>query len=62
MSDLDTKVQRSQSRKRNFYAKLVRDHGEYKGAFSLKVINPKKQEYKREKIKKEYVHVNEEDD
>lgn len=47
MSDLDTKVRRSQSRKRNFMAKAVNDYGEHKGAFALRILPPKKQEYKR---------------
>ncbi len=58
MSDIDTKVKRSQSRKRNFIAKSIKDYGEHKGAFSLRVLPAKKQEYKRlksnNKLKRTY--------
>lgn len=42
--------ERHSQRRKNKYAKLLRDQGDFKGAFSLKVINPKKGEYKRERI------------
>lgn len=51
MSDPDTKFKHSSHRKRNIVAKMLRDGGDHKGAFSLKVINPKKQEYKRVKMR-----------
>lgn len=38
-------------RLRNKYAKSLRDQGEHKGAFSLKVIDSRKQEYKRTKMR-----------
>ena len=50
MSDLDYKAKVSRKRKRNMIAKSLRDTGEKKGAFSLKIVNPKKTEYKREKV------------
>lgn len=37
-------------RKRNFIAKSLRDSSERRGAFALKIINPKKTIYKREKV------------
>ena len=42
-------------------AKTLRDTGEKKGAFALKVINPKKTEYKREKLNPRTV-IREEDE
>lgn len=62
MSDLDTKTKRSQTRKRNLMARTIKDYGEHKGAFSLKVIDPRKGEYKRKKIRTGDVYANEEDD
>ena len=59
MSDELTKYQHS--KRRNLQAKKLRDHGEHKGAFSLRVIDPRKEQYKRVRIKKEYVHDDEED-
>lgn len=31
-------------------AKALRDQGDHKGAFSVKVISPKKSKYKRKKV------------
>lgn len=50
MGDQETKLKHSMSRKRNIMAKMMRD-GEHKGAFSLKVIDSRKQEYKRKKMR-----------
>jgi hypothetical protein len=50
MADEETRLKHSFNRKRNFLAKEVRT-GENKGAFALKVVNPKKQEYKRVKMR-----------
>jgi len=50
MADLDEKLKASKKRKRNMIAKSLRDNGDKKGAFALKVINPKKTEYKRKKL------------
>lgn len=46
----EDKERHSRRRKRNIMAKVLRDQGDLKGAFSLKVINPKKTEYKRERM------------
>lgn len=50
MSDPDTKEKHSRKYRRNMIAKRLRDTGELKGAFSMKVIDGRKQEYKRERI------------
>ena len=47
--------------RRNPFAKKLRDYGEHKGAFALKIIDSRKQEYKRIKMKKENVDAYEED-
>ena len=50
LSDELTKIERSKNRNSNFIAKSLRDQGDRKGAFKLRVVNPKKGEYKRERI------------
>lgn len=60
MSDPDEKERFSRRRKQNYYAKILRDPGEHKGAFALRVINSKKQEYKREKLNPRNVQVEDE--
>lgn len=47
-------------KKKNKYHQLLRDSGDFKGAFSLKVIDGRKSEYKRQKMRTN--DVNEEDD
>jgi len=47
LSSEEVKIKRSKSRKRNFLAKELRDTGEHKGAYAIKIIDPRKQEYKR---------------
>lgn len=49
MSSDEIKYKRS--RKRNMEAKHLRDHGDHKGAFALRVIDSRKQEYKRKRIR-----------
>lgn len=49
MSDDETRAKRSQIRKRNFFAKILHDPNEYKGAYSMKIIKDKTK-YKREKV------------
>lgn len=53
MSDEDTKLHHSKRRKRNMMDKYTRDTGDYKGPFAIKPPNPKRPEYKREKL-----HIN----
>lgn len=50
MSDPEEKERASRRRKQNFYAKILRDPGDHKGAFALRIIPSKKQQYKREKL------------
>jgi hypothetical protein len=49
MSDNETKYKHSY--KRNIAAKHLRDQGELKGAFSLKIIDGRKEEYKRKRMR-----------
>lgn len=51
MADPDTKFKHSLHYKRNLMAKALRDQGEHKGAFKMKVIDSRKQLYKREKVR-----------
>ena len=51
MGNPDDKERHYRRRKKNIYAKILKDSGDHKGAFSIKVVNPKKGgEYKRSKI------------
>jgi hypothetical protein len=50
MSDPEVKEKVSRKRRRNIISKSLRDQGDHKGAFTLKIVNPKKGVYKREKI------------
>lgn len=61
MTDPDMKFKHSLNHKRNMMAKHLRDSGDHKGAFSLRVISPKKTQYKRTKIRKEEIFADEED-
>ncbi len=51
MSSEEVKIQRSRSRKRNIMAKMLHDPNEHKGAFHMKVIDPRKGQYKRKRMK-----------
>lgn len=50
MADTEERERHSRRRKRNIMAKILRDPGEKKGAFALRVINPKKNTYKRTRV------------
>lgn len=51
MADIESKIKHSLHYKRNLAAKALRDQGELKGAFKMKVIDSRKQEYKRVKLR-----------
>lgn len=59
MSDEETRSRRSQQRKKNIYAKILRDQGDFKGAFSLKILD--KPHYKREKLNPREISEEEDD-
>lgn len=61
MSDEDTRFKRSQSRKKNIYAKLLFDPNEFKGAFSSKIVEEKNR-YKRERFKPHTIRIEEDVD
>lgn len=48
---LQIKIRRSQSRKRNIMARILRDQGDHKGAFHIKIRDARKGEYKRIGVK-----------
>ena len=50
MGDQEIKEKVSKKRRRNLISKKLRDQGDHKGAFALKVVHPKKGTYKRKKI------------
>ena len=57
MSDPETKYKHSTHRKHNLIAKTLRDSGEHKGAFAMKIIDSRKQEYKRQKLRVEMIEM-----
>lgn len=62
MSEPEEKERHARKRKKNIMAKILRDTGEHKGAFSLKIINPKKTRYKREKVNLKNIEVEMDDE
>lgn len=50
MTSPEDKYLRDKKRSRNMVAKALRDQGDHKGAFSVKIISPKKSKYKRKKV------------
>jgi len=60
MSDPEEKEKRY-NRRRNYIAKDLRDRGERKGAFALKIVPAKKPEYKRVKLRLIDINIAEEE-
>lgn len=50
MTDPTEKEKHSRRRKKNIYARILKDSGDFKGAFSLRILDPRKDEYKRKKV------------
>ena len=63
MASDEERERHSRRRKKNVYAKILFDPNEFKGAYSLKVIDPKNK-YKREKlsVKDIEMEINKEDE
>lgn len=61
MASDEERERHSRRRKKNVYAKILFDPNEYKGAFSMKVVDPKNK-YKREKLSIKEVEIMEEDE
>lgn len=61
MTSDEERERHSKRRKKNFYAKILFDPNEFKGAYSMKVIEPKNK-YKREKLSAKEVELEQEDE
>lgn len=61
MASLEDKEKHKQRRSRNYVAKALRGPGDLKGAFAIKVIDPRKGKYVRENIKVKDI-INNDDD
>lgn len=61
MASDEERERHSRRRKKNVYAKMLFDPNEYKGAYSLRVIDPKNK-YKREKLSIKEVEIQQEDE
>jgi hypothetical protein len=51
MASPEERERHNRRRKRNVYAKILRDPGEMRGAYSMKIKPAKNQPYKRERIR-----------
>jgi hypothetical protein len=60
MSD-DFEKTKKDFKKRNRYAAMLKDQGDFKGAFSLKVVDSRKQDYKRSKMRTNEIYEEEQD-
>lgn len=58
MADIETREKRYKRRKRNEVARVMYEN---KGAFAIKPHNPKKQQYKRVKLRPQDINTLEED-
>lgn len=58
----DFEKTRKDFKKRNRYAAILKDQGDFKGAFALKVVDSRKQEYKRYKPRTNEVHDDQDED
>jgi hypothetical protein len=61
MASDEDRERHNRRRKKNSYAKILFDPNEFKGAFSMKVIEPKNK-YKREKLSIENLEVEDEEE
>ena len=61
MASDEERERHSRRRRKNSYAKILFDPNEYKGAYSMKVIEPKNK-YKREKLSVKEVDLLEENE
>ncbi|HRP36282.1 MAG TPA: hypothetical protein PLS50_00575 [Candidatus Dojkabacteria bacterium] len=61
MSDEETRLKHSQRRKRNIFAKVLYDPNEFRGAYSMKVVE-NKNKYKREKLSIKNINIEEENE
>lgn len=61
MSDEETRFKHSQKRKRNVFARILYDPNEFRGAYSMKVVEDKKK-YKREKLSIKKLNLEEENE
>lgn len=51
MADPEFKLKHSKHRNRNLMAKHLYDPNEFKGAYAMKVVDSRKQQYKRKRIR-----------
>ena len=51
MADLDNKIKHFKHRQKNLMKKALFDPGDHRGAFSMKVVDSRKQNYKRKKMR-----------